>query len=249
MESDVENFFLNAVKETIEYREKNDVKRRDFMDLLIQLKNKGYIEDVDHKYDKNAEGTSSTLTYRLKQKFFFTFDFFFFISAGGDKFTFEQAAAQAFVFFAAGFETSSSAMTFALYELAKNPEVQKKLQAEIDDVVRKNGYDVPYEAIHNMEYLEAVINESLRMYPPVGSLFRECTKDYKIPELGIKIEKGTAVNIPILGIQNDPDYFPNPEVFRPERFIGEEKAKRDNFLHLPFGEGPRICIGKFLNYF
>lgn len=84
----------------------------------------------------------------------------------------------------------------------------------------------------------------MRMYPPAGSLFRECTKDYVFEELGVKIEKGTGILIPVGGIQNNPDYFPNPEVFRPERFLPEEKAKREQLAHMPFGEGPRICIGK-----
>lgn len=82
----------------------------------------------------------------------------YFVAVPGEKFTFEQAAAQAFVFFAGGFDTSSAAMTFAFYELAKRPEVLKKLQKEIDAVLKKHDNNLTYEALLEMEYLDCVIN-------------------------------------------------------------------------------------------
>lgn len=74
---------------------------------------------------------------------------------------------------------------------------------------------------------------------------RECTKDYTFPGTNVTIKKNTSIFIPLIGIQNDPKHFPNPDKFDPDRFTAEEKAKRDKFLHIPFGEGPRICIGEF----
>jgi hypothetical protein len=85
----------------------------------------------------------------------------------------------------------------------------------------------------------------LRKYPPVPVYLRECTKDYRIPGKDVIIEKGTPVMVPIYGVQNDPDYFPQPERFDPRRFSPEEKAKRDHYTSIPFGEGPRICIGMY----
>lgn len=87
--------------------------------------------------------------------------------------------------------------------------------------------------------------ETLRKYPTVPILNRECTKEYQIPGTNIVIEKGTAILIPVLGIQNDPKYYADPEQFKPERFLKENMSDK-NFIdmpYMPFGEGPRICIG------
>lgn len=87
--------------------------------------------------------------------------------------------------------------------------------------------------------------ESLRKYPPSPSLVRICNKDYKISGTNLTIEKDTAVSVPVYAIQNDPEYFPNPEIFDLDRF-SEENLKEKTFINwpfLPFGEGPRNCIG------
>ncbi|KAJ8944241.1 hypothetical protein NQ314_009518 [Rhamnusium bicolor] len=86
--------------------------------------------------------------------------------------------------------------------------------------------------------------ETLRKYPPVPLITRQCVKDYKVPDEDVIIEKGNIVMIPVSGIHYDEDYYKNPEVFDPERFNEENIAQRPKYTHLPFGEGPRICIGK-----
>lgn len=92
------------------------------------------------------------------------------------------------------------------------------------------------------------------MYPPVPFLFRNCTKEYVIPDTDIVIEKGTRIIIPIFGIHRDPDIHQNPNQFDPERFSPENKPKMNQFSNLAFGEGPRLCIGEgnkniFFQYF
>jgi cytochrome P450 len=88
------------------------------------------------------------------------------------------------------------------------------------------------------------VSETLRKYPPVAILTRECTKVYEIPGTDVVLEKGIQVVIPTMGMLYDPQYFPDPEKFDPERFNEEAKSKRHHYTYLPFGEGPRICIGK-----
>lgn len=94
---------------------------------------------------------------------------------------------------------------------------------------------------------DIIINsiETLRIYPPIPSITRGCTKTYLIPGTDAIVEKGLRLMIPILAIHNDPKYFPNPSQFDPDRFLPEEKAKRHPFTYLPFGEGPRLCIGRY----
>ncbi|KAJ3655229.1 hypothetical protein Zmor_014365 [Zophobas morio] len=209
---DVSNFFMKVVNDTIAYREKNNFSRKDFMQLLIDLKNNKLVPENGYKYDGNSLTT-------------------------------EEIAAQCFVFFLAGFETSSTTMTFALYELSNNHKIQDKVRDEINTVLGKHDGKITYEAIQEMKYMDLVINETLRKYPPLPILTRKCVKDYKVPDEDIIIEKGTDIVIPVLAIHKDEDYYPDPEKFDPERFTEENKSKRHNYAHIPFGEGPRNCIG------
>lgn len=87
--------------------------------------------------------------------------------------------------------------------------------------------------------------ETLRKYPIVPILNRECTKEYRIPGTNTIIDKGTAIIIPVLGLQRDPKYYPNPINFEPERFLKENTSDKSfaEMPYMPFGEGPRVCIG------
>jgi cytochrome P450 family 6 len=144
-----------------------------------------------------------------------------------------------------GFETSSSSISFCLYELAKNPEIQRKLQNEIDEVLLTDNkvHEYDYEKIKSMKYLAACVDEAIRKYPPGHLLNRETTNDYQIPDTNITIKKGTAVLIPLLGIHNNPDNFKDPDTFKPERFL-DSKSDDNKHAFISFGEGPRKCIGE-----
>ncbi|KAK5646377.1 hypothetical protein RI129_004841 [Pyrocoelia pectoralis] len=157
--------------------------------------------------------------------------------------TIEEMAAQAFVFFTAGFETSSSVMSFCLYKLAENMAIQDKVREEIDSILRKYDGKINYDSIIDMKYMDQVINETMRLYPSLTTLTRECVKNYSVPDTNVVIEKNTLVVIPVLGLHKDPTYFKDPEKFDPERFSAENIHKIKPFTYLPFGEGPRMCIG------
>ncbi|KRT84488.1 cytochrome P450 [Oryctes borbonicus] len=157
--------------------------------------------------------------------------------------TIEEISAQAFVFFIAGFETSSTTMTFCLHELAFNQDIQEKVREEIREAYKKNDGHLTYDAVMEMKYMDKVIDETLRKYPPVGLLNRVCSIDYNVPNTDVTIKAGTKVFISSLGIHRDPKYYPDPEKFDPERFSDENKAKRPPCTFLPFGDGPRTCIG------
>ncbi|KAK1122047.1 hypothetical protein K0M31_009893 [Melipona bicolor] len=159
------------------------------------------------------------------------------------KLTDKLLAAQAFVFFAAGFETSSTTITNVLYELALNEEVQKKLREEIKEFDQKTDGQWRYETIKEMTYLDKVFKETLRKYPPLAFLFREATDNYTFKSTKVSIPKGSRVWIPIFSIQRDPDIYPDPEKFDPERFSEDAVKARNPMHYLSFGDGPRNCIG------
>ncbi|XP_050353669.1 cytochrome P450 6a2-like, partial [Nymphalis io] len=149
--------------------------------------------------------------------------------------------AQCTSFFGAGFETTSSTLNYLLYELAKNKRAQDRVQEEVDAYF--NRYDViKYECLNEMPYLEACIDETLRLYPTLGNLTREVMHSYTLPT-GLRLQKGDRVHIPVHHIHRHPDYFQDPMLYQPERFFGDEKMKIKPYTFMPFGEGPRVCIG------
>lgn len=161
----------------------------------------------------------------------------------GFKFEGDDLVAQAMVFFSGGFETSSTTMSFTLYELALNPEVQKTLRKEIHEALEKTEGKITYEMAMTLPYLDMVISETLRKYPPLGFLDRVASADYKVPNSDLVLERNTPIFISMIGMHYDPDYFPDPEKFDPLRFTDEAKNSRPNIVYIPFGEGPHICIG------
>ncbi|XP_055853966.1 cytochrome P450 6g1-like isoform X2 [Episyrphus balteatus] len=162
----------------------------------------------------------------------------------------DMLVAQAAVFFTAGFETTSSSMSFGLYELSKKPELQKRLRQEIKDALVKCNGKINYDMILEMEYLNMVLQEVLRLYPPLPFLDRQCTlaegeKEYSMKPLSdFGIPNGMPVYIPVYAIQRDPKFFPNPDEFDPERFSAANKANFPQLAYMPFGTGPHNCIGE-----
>lgn len=155
----------------------------------------------------------------------------------------DDLVAQAAIFFNAGFETSSTTMCFTLYEVAMNMDIQRTLRKEILDALEETGGKITYEMLMTLPYLDMVVSETLRKYPPLAFLDRVCVTDYKIPNTDLVLEKGTPVYISMLGMHNDPQYFPEPDKYDPDRFSEENKQKRSHFTYFPFGEGPHNCIG------
>ncbi|KAG8257659.1 heme binding, partial [Homalodisca vitripennis] len=149
--------------------------------------------------------------------------------------------AQSFVFFLAGYETPGNILACTLFEVAKQPAIQEALYEEIESILSKYGGEVTFDALQDMKYLRQVVSEALRKYTPLTLIFRRCTKDYTIPDTSIVIEKGTLVLMPLRSIHEDPDHYPNPEAFDPERFSDENSASRHIAAYMPFGIGPRFC--------
>ncbi|XP_035573670.1 cytochrome P450 3A12-like isoform X6 [Canis lupus dingo] len=151
-----------------------------------------------------------------------------------------ELVAQSIIFVVAGYETTSTSLCLLMYELATHPDVQQKLQKEIDATF-PNKAAPTYDTLVQMEYLDMVLNESLRLYPITGRLVRVCKKDVEIS--GVFIPKGTVVMVPTFTLHQDPDIWPEPEKFQPERFSKKNKDSINPYTYLPFGTGPRNCLG------
>ncbi|XP_038200411.1 cytochrome P450 3A6-like [Arvicola amphibius] len=150
-----------------------------------------------------------------------------------------EIIAQSITFIFAGYATTSTTLSFIMYTLATHPDVQKKLQLEIDSVL-PNKAPATYEALVKLEYLDMVLSETMRLYPVGYRINRISKKDAEIN--GVFIPKGTQVCIPIFILHRDPKYWPEPEEFRPERFSKKNKDAINPYVYMPFGNGPRNCI-------
>lgn len=134
VEREVEDFIFGIVRQNLEYREKNNVTRKDFFQLLIQLRNTGTVQ-LDDQWETVIKSDENQKTMSIN-----------------------EIAAQVFVFFAAGFETSSSTLSLCLYELAKNPDIQERVIDEIDRVLEMNNGNITYDCVNDMKYLECCID-------------------------------------------------------------------------------------------
>uniref|UniRef100_A0A1B6FHI0 Cytochrome P450 n=1 Tax=Cuerna arida TaxID=1464854 RepID=A0A1B6FHI0_9HEMI len=230
----VNDYIIELVKTTMEFRKTNNIQRNDFLQLLMSLKAQeeegkeinwkkelseedAYLSHIDYAPNNNQQ------QIRFKVM------------------TDECIAAQSFVFLTGGSEATANAIAFILYELAVNPQVQKKLQQEVDSVLGKYGGKVTYQGLKEMTYLDLVIQETNRKYSFGGFLRRISNAPYQIPGTDIVLEEGTKVVIPLYAIHNDPANYPEPDKFIPERFEGNNHRTNGN-KYLAFGDGPRVCI-------
>uniref|UniRef100_A0A1I8P5Q4 Cytochrome P450 n=1 Tax=Stomoxys calcitrans TaxID=35570 RepID=A0A1I8P5Q4_STOCA len=215
----------DIVQQTIEYREKHGVTRKDLLQLLIQLRNTGKISDDSDQLWSTVETAADNLK----------------------SMSIDIIAANSFLFYMAGSETTASTTSYTIYELAMNPEVLEKARQDVDKAMEKHGLDkhkrLTYDAIQDMSYLDLCIMETLRKYPALPFLNRECTQDYQVPESKFVIQKGTAVIVSLFSLHRDPEYFPRPLEYIPERFL-KDQMDYNPIAYMPFGQGPRQCIAQ-----
>lgn len=162
----------------------------------------------------------------------------------GQLLTDKQIADQGIAFFLAGFDTSSVTLTTIAYLLAKHQNVQQLLSDEIDQFFNENR-NVSYETVNELPYLEAVINETLRHSPTVPRMIKEAAKNCTLEFNGqqIFVPKGAYIQMSAFCLHRDEENFEDAEQFCPERFLKNSKLRHNPNAFLPFGTGPRNCVG------
>jgi cytochrome P450 len=159
----------------------------------------------------------------------------------GEGFSGKEVRDQVMTLMFAGHDTSTSTLTFMMYELARHPEVLSRLQEEQDRVLGDAPPTID-ELERKMPYLNMVLDEVLRLYPPAWIGPRRAVRDFEFG--GHSVPHGTYVNYSSWASHRIPEVFPEPEAFIPERFTSERKAALPRGAYVPFGAGQRICIGK-----
>ncbi|XP_032527765.2 cytochrome P450 6B2-like [Danaus plexippus] len=216
----VNNFFSNLLIGVFESRDHKESGRHDFVDLLLNWKQKDFL--CGDSITNMKTGEKKTIQLNIDEGLII---------------------GQCALLFAAGYETTATTTSLLLYELAKNKDVQARVIDEVDEYYKRHHGKIEFEAINEMPYLQACIDETLRFYPVLGLLTREAVEGYTLPT-GLHLPKGTRIHIPVYHIHHNPKYFSEPERWLPERFYGEGKHFITPFTYMPFGEGPRVCLGK-----
>ncbi|CAG9792228.1 unnamed protein product [Diatraea saccharalis] len=221
---DIESQVLNLVKHIVNERNYKPCGRNDFIDIMLEYLNKPMeAESIEKRSDDDKDP--------VKVQMILDINLF---------------AAQVFVFFGAGFETSASSTSYTLHLLAFNPDVQKKVQDNIDQVLVKHNNKFSYEAVKEMTYLEWAFKEGLRIFPSLGYLMRRSTNKFRFKDINLDIDERVNIIIPVQALHLDPNYWDNPKEFRPERFHPDNFGATQKMVYFPFGDGPRKCIGSRL---
>lgn len=151
----------------------------------------------------------------------------------------QQARDEVVTIFFAGHETTAATMSWAFYLLSQHPEIEERLRAEVNNVL--NGRIPTFADLPKLVYMQQVINEVLRLYPPAYLFAREAVVEDVLD--GYPIPANMLIFISPFVTHRDPNDWPDPELFDPERFTSEQIASRPRHIYFPFGEGPHLCIG------
>ncbi|XP_069600464.1 cytochrome P450 4V2-like [Ranitomeya imitator] len=187
--------------------------------------------NVDQDDDKKTKKRSAFLDMLLKAT-----------DEAGNTMSHKDIREEVDTFMFEGHDTTAAALNWSLFLLGSHPEVQKKVHKELDDTFGLSDRPVTMDDMKKLRYLEAVVKEALRIFPSVPLFARTITEDCTIR--GFTVPKGVNVVIVPYALHRDPEYFPKPEEFKPERFFSENASRRNPYAYIPFSAGLRNCIGQ-----
>ena len=204
-------FFRDVIMKTIKMRRETKERKNDLIDLMLdaikeEKEDEGNEAEELDQYEKDMK-----LNHKKK----------------GKQLDELHVVSTALILLVAGYDTTGSTLSYLAYELSKNPDIQEKLQEEIDQAFEEAGGKFPdYNVIQSLPYLDMVIFESLRFHSPVGVNLRTAEKDYNLADTGLLIRKGEAITFNAHHLHFLPEHWSHPDEFYPEHFSKEEKAKR-----------------------
>lgn len=220
-------FFYDIISKTLKKRKETEVRRNDLIDMMMDAI-KGDMND-----EKEEEGEQFEKDAKLEARPF--------KKVALDE---EAIVATALVIMVAGYDTTGSTLSYACYQLSKNFDIQERLRDEVMEVVQgREDEDLTYDDLKNMTYMDQILAETLRFHTPLGILQRSAKSEYTLPGTDVPIMKGREVWINPQAMHFSEEHYQTPYKFNPEHFSPEAKSKRHPYAFLPFGQGPRGCIG------
>ncbi|KAK4880254.1 hypothetical protein RN001_008400 [Aquatica leii] len=221
---------------------KDSYKEQEAVDVLHTLRDTVIENRIKEFESMKSSGVEELIDLKSKKKVPFL-DLILTTTIDGKSMPQEEIRSHVDTFIFSGHDTTSIGLSFTLYCLSKHQEIQNKVFAEINSVLNSDNGKVPsYENLQKMKYLEQVVKEALRMYPPVPFFSRILTEDVTYEDK--ILPKDLVLVVFVFNLHYNPVLFPNPEVFDPERFNAENSKNITLCSYIPFSAGPRNCIGQ-----
>ncbi|XP_054155282.1 cytochrome P450 4V2-like [Oppia nitens] len=221
----------------------------DFTESVIKEKKAEILEKINN-FDKSSDITREEIidkvmnTIGSKRRLVFMDLLLHYHLKHPDVMTELDIRSEVDTFMFGGHDTTSSSLMFTLLLIGLNSDVQKQIHEELDDIFNGDiDREITVEDIRQMKYLDQCIREGLRLYPPIQLIGRQIEKSFQLSD-GCVIPGGMTCYVPLTAMHRDPKYFPDPEVFDPQRFDVDLVAKRHPYAYAPFSAGPRNCIGQ-----
>ncbi|XP_043267856.1 cytochrome P450 4g15-like [Venturia canescens] len=194
-----------------------------------------YVRDDLDEIDENDVGEKRRLAF---------LDMMLELARTGVNLTDEEIKEEVDTIMFEGHDTTAAGSSFVLCLLGIHQNIQAKVYEELDEIFKGSNRQCTYQDTLEMKYLERVIMETLRIFPPVPAIARHLNEDVKLASGNYVLPKDTTVVIPPFKIHRLPEYYPNPEVFDPDNFLPEKTQNRHYYAFIPFSAGPRSCVGR-----
>ena len=220
-------FFRDIVIQTLNSRRESGERRNDLVDMMLDCMKDQEQAEHDNEDETDQYQQDMKLSHKTKRQL-----------------TDKDIISNLMLFLIVGYDTTGMTLAYALYALSLNPDVQEKLQQEVDEAWECSGDKLPdYNTVQGLPYLEMVIMETLRMYTPANTTLRTCTEPYTLPGTSLTLQRNDSLMFSGSFLHKDPRHWTYPDTFYPEHWSPEEKSTRSPHAFQSFGQGPRACIG------